>query len=317
MANIFFSYSHADEDLRDHLEKHLSLLKRQGVITSWHDRRITAGDQIDHSISQYLELADVILLLVSADFLASDYCYDKEMARAMERHAADACRVIPVILRHCDWHGAPFGKLLATPKDGRPVKSFPDLDEAFLQVTQAIKAALAPDGVSSVAPKGWRSESASTAQAPSASGPRSSDLRLKKSFTEADKDKYQDEAFEYMAKFFENSLTELAARNPDVQGTFKRVDAQKFTAIVYRNGARQSYCRIFFGSRSYIGGIAYSSNEMIGGESFNESLSVKADDDGLFLQALGMATHGNREQKLTLEGASEYYWSMFIEPLRR
>lgn len=87
MSTLFFSYSHRDETLRDALEVHLSMLKCQGVITTWHDRRIGAGREFDQEISQHLEEADVILLLVSPDFLASDYCYEKEMARAMERHA--------------------------------------------------------------------------------------------------------------------------------------------------------------------------------------------------------------------------------------
>lgn len=317
MATIFFSYSHADEDLRDHLEKHLSMLKRQGVITAWHDRRITAGSHIDYAISRELELADVVLLLVSPDFLASDYCYDVEMTRAMERHAAGNCRVIPVILRHCDWHSASFGKLLATPKDGKPVKSFPDLDEAFLQVEQAIKAALVKDVTSPSIPQSRHPVPSSPARMLEASEPRSSNLRIRKSFTEADKDKYQDESFEFIAKFFQNSLEELVARNPGLQASFKRVDAQQFTAIAYRDGTRQSYCRIFVGTGPYAVGIAYSSNEMMGGGSFNESLSVRSDDEGMFLKSLGMAFPAQGERKLTLDGAAELYWGMFIEPLRR
>ena len=90
MATIFFSYSHADEALRDRLEVHLSLLKRQGVIETWHDRRISPGEAIDRSIGTRLDTADVILLLVSPDFVASDYCYDVEMTRALERHERGA-----------------------------------------------------------------------------------------------------------------------------------------------------------------------------------------------------------------------------------
>jgi hypothetical protein len=319
LATIFFSYSHADEGLRDHLEKHLSMLKRQAVISTWHDRRISAGSNLDHSISRELELADVILLLVSPDFLASNYCYDVEMVRAMERHALGECRVIPVILRHCDWHGAPFGNLLATPKDGKPVKSFPDLDEAFLQVEQAIKAAVASRVASPIPPPNSRRNSTDPIRVSQsqASGPRSSNLRLKKSFTDADIDTYQDEVFEYISRFFENSLSEVEVRNPGVQGKFQKVDARQFTATIYRGGARQSYCRVFMGSRSFANGIAYSSNETMGGDSFNESLSVKADNEGLFLRALGMAMHAPKEKKLTMEGAAEFYWDMFIEPLRR
>jgi hypothetical protein len=94
MKSVFFSYSHKDEAIRDQLETHLAMLKRQGVISTWDDRRPIAGDNIDNGIALELEQADIILLLVSPDFLASDYCYGVEVARALERHAAGEARVI-------------------------------------------------------------------------------------------------------------------------------------------------------------------------------------------------------------------------------
>src|ERR1700675_3339911 len=142
VSTLFFSYSHADESLRDQLEKHLSGLQRQGIISSWHDRRITAGTELGGAIDSNLDAADTILLLISPDFIASDYCYEREMNRAMERHDRGEAKVIPVILRPCDWHDLPFGKLLATPTDGRPVTKWPNIDEAFLDVVIAIKRAL-------------------------------------------------------------------------------------------------------------------------------------------------------------------------------
>ena len=108
MAHVFFSYSHADEALRNELEKHLAGLCREGVITTWHDRRIGPGDDLHGQIHDQLDSADIVLLLVSSDFLDSNYCYDVEMMRAMQRHERGEARVIPIILRPCDWHGTPF-----------------------------------------------------------------------------------------------------------------------------------------------------------------------------------------------------------------
>ena len=71
MPSVFFSYSHADESLRDQLEKQLAMLKRQGVIETWHDRRIGAGQDIDHVINGHINRDEIILLLVSPDFLAT------------------------------------------------------------------------------------------------------------------------------------------------------------------------------------------------------------------------------------------------------
>ena len=136
---VFFSYSHRDEALRDELAKHLYLLERQGIITRWHDRRITGGTEWAGAIDAHLRTADIILLLVSADLLASDYCYDIEMQQVMTRHDAGLARVIPVIMRPVDWHSAPFGKLQALPKDGRAITSWPNQDEAFSDIARGIR----------------------------------------------------------------------------------------------------------------------------------------------------------------------------------
>ncbi|MDZ7960941.1 MAG: TIR domain-containing protein [Aulosira sp. DedQUE10] len=138
-VKVFFSYAHKDEALRDELATHLSLMKRQGVIQAWHDRDISAGSEWANAIDDNLEVADIILLLVSANFLASDYCYDKEMTRAMERHETKQARVIPIILKPTDWNGAPFGKLQALPRNAKPVTIWTDQDEAFLDITQGIR----------------------------------------------------------------------------------------------------------------------------------------------------------------------------------
>ena len=141
MIKIFISYSHRDEELRNQLGVHLEILKREGIIEPWHDRRIGAGKDVHAEISDSLEMADLVLLLVSPDFLASDYCFEIEMKRALERNRAGAARVIPVILRPCDWHRFPFGHLRATPADGHPISKSSDRDEAFLQVSRDIRAA--------------------------------------------------------------------------------------------------------------------------------------------------------------------------------
>ncbi|MEA2463141.1 MAG: internalin [Acidobacteriota bacterium] len=138
---LFFSYSHKDEALRDELETHLKLLERVGVITTWYDRKILGGKEWDEEIDGRLETAHIILLLVSADFLASDYIWGKEVKRAMERHQTGDATVIPIKLRECDWNGAPFEKLQGFPKDLKPVASAADRDAAWSEVSRGIRAA--------------------------------------------------------------------------------------------------------------------------------------------------------------------------------
>jgi len=136
---VFFSYAHEDEALRDELETHLKLLQRQRVIASWHDRKIRPGGEWDHEIDRQLDAARIILLLVSADFLASDYCWEKEVTRAIERHEDGEARVVPVMLRSCDWKGSPFSKLQGLPEDMKPVNTWDDRDSAWTSVAKGIR----------------------------------------------------------------------------------------------------------------------------------------------------------------------------------
>ncbi|MCU0547908.1 MAG: GUN4 domain-containing protein [Leptolyngbya sp. Prado105] len=141
-TELFFSYSHRDEALRDELAMHLKSLERRGLISSWHDRRISAGTEWKNEIDRHLKTADIILLLVSAYFLNSDYCWDIELELAMQRHEAGEARVIPVILRPVDWQDTVFGKLQALPRDAKPVTSWADQHEAFADIALNIKAAI-------------------------------------------------------------------------------------------------------------------------------------------------------------------------------
>jgi internalin A len=137
---VFFSYAHKDESLRDELEIHLKLLQREGVIATWHDRKIMPGSEWDREIDHRIERADIILLLVSADFVGSDYCWEKEVRRAIERHKAGEALVVPVVLRPCDWESAPFGKLQGLPTNVKPVTSWADRDAAWTDVVKGIRA---------------------------------------------------------------------------------------------------------------------------------------------------------------------------------
>jgi len=140
---VFFSYAREDEEFRDELEKHLSVLKRQGIIQGWHDRRITPGKKWQDEIDTRLDLARIILLLISVDFLNSDYCYGIEMKRALERHKLGKARVIPIILRTCDWENVKeLSQLQALPKDAKAVSRWPDRDEAFTDIAKGIRKAI-------------------------------------------------------------------------------------------------------------------------------------------------------------------------------
>lgn len=152
--SVFYSYSHRDEILRDELRKHLNVLERSGFIKEWHDRQILAGDVWDRQISEHLERAQLILLLISVDFLASKYCVDVEMTRALDRHDQGQARVIPVLLRPVTWTVLErLSRLQALPKDALPVMLWPNQDLAFENICEGILAMVIA----------WRSGSESSA----------------------------------------------------------------------------------------------------------------------------------------------------------
>jgi hypothetical protein len=141
VVKIFYSYSREDLAMRNTLDDHLSALKNAKKIQTWHDLQLEAGTEWERDIQNQLNTADIILLLVSRSFMASKYCYSKELQVAIDRHNAGAARVIPVILRPCDWNhdDVPFSKLNVLPTHAQPITSWSDREEAYAIVAQKIR----------------------------------------------------------------------------------------------------------------------------------------------------------------------------------
>ncbi|MEO4030411.1 toll/interleukin-1 receptor domain-containing protein [Chromobacterium vaccinii] len=137
--SVFISYSHADEAIKTELIKHLEPLKKLNLIETWHDRMISPGDDWAKTISKNLETADIIILLISIDFINSKYCFDIELEKALELHQEQRSVVVPVIVRNCLWQHTSFAKIQALPKDGKAVKSFLDIDDALTSVVDGIR----------------------------------------------------------------------------------------------------------------------------------------------------------------------------------
>src|SRR5215469_15127066 len=112
-VKVFICYSHADQELRHRLEEHLSALIYSGKITIWQDQKIPLGANWEDQINTHLSEADLILPLVSASFIASKYCWNKEVQIALARHKEGTARVVPIILRPVHWQDTPLGQLQA------------------------------------------------------------------------------------------------------------------------------------------------------------------------------------------------------------
>jgi hypothetical protein len=137
--SVFVSYAHEDEGYKNELLKHLKPLEQLHLVDAWHDRRIKAGEEWGKMISDQLQRADIILLLVSIDFINSPYCHDIELEKAIQLHRQGKARVIPVILRNCLWHHMPFADLQALPTDGKAISAWGHQDEALTNVSQGIR----------------------------------------------------------------------------------------------------------------------------------------------------------------------------------
>jgi hypothetical protein len=139
---VFLSYSHKDEDMKNQLDTFLTNLKRSSSIEVWQDRELLGGAEWDRTIKNELDTSDIILLLISADFNASNYIWEKELTTAMERHEKGEARVIPVILRNCEWQDLPYAKLQALPTNGVPISGFVDKDTAYTEVAKGVRKAV-------------------------------------------------------------------------------------------------------------------------------------------------------------------------------
>ncbi len=317
MVKVFFSYSHNDETERNELEKHLAILKRQGLIETWYDRRILAGKDLNKEIDQNLLESNLFLLLVSPDFLASDYCCSNEMQKAIEMRSQGVAWVIPIILEHCDWKNTPLRDLRACPQDGKPVSDYPNPNKAFNEIVNDIRMII--EEISKKQTKTKQKVLKESYVIPkSKSQPivvdniRSSNLRIKKKFTDYEKDTFKKNTFEYIEKYFNNSLEELIMRNPDIKYMFEKGE-NRFYATIYRSGSEIESCLIInrVGSDSW-GGITYSheKNE----NSISSSLNVE--DDGYSMFLIPRLSMTGSQEKLSEKGAAELYWSMLIERLQ-
>jgi TIR domain len=278
----FISYSHHDKAALERLHVHLKNLTRGGHIETWYDRDILAGSDLNAEIERELEAADLFLLLVSPDFIASDYCIEREMARALERHATGKARVVPIIVEECDWKAmGELRQLKAVPTDGKAISEWANANTAYLNVVQELRRIIDAEGQPAVAAK--------AAPEPAAMRPSLPRYRAKRQFDQIDRAEFRD------------SIEGLRSR-------FVDRGASSFSATVlngsHRNGTAHItvHCR---NSQVALGDIYYSFSENAGANTANGGFNVSADDYEQFLIKT-MNIFGKAEERLTPERAAEF-----------
>jgi TIR domain len=319
MLKVFISYSHVDEAFRKELDAHLSPFVRNRSLQMWHDRKLLAGTPVDSAIMEKLENSDVFLALISPNFIDSDYCFEIEFARARERHDEGSMNLVPVILRACQWQKVPLlAGLLATPKDGKAVTSWPNKDEAWNDVAAQIGRLVddAKTSKSAPRPKAEPHQSVPLELKGGDIVTKGLGLKLPKAPpTDRDKDNFRLASFEVIYGIFEKSLSE-AENQEGVEGKIRRLDANRFCAVLYLDGKKVSPVTVFMSSRGFgDNGINFVSEEDAGTNSSNGWFSVIEHEGELFFGSDGMFGGNERNQRLTASEVTEEIWTKFVAPL--
>lgn len=304
----FISYSHKDEAALNRFHTHLALLKRDGQIEAWYDREILAGGKIDDEINNQLESCELFVPLVSPDFLASKYCYEREMTRALERHEAGEMHVVPIIIQPCDWISSPLMKLKALPKDGKPVSEWTNENNAYLDVVNELRRIIIEANLSL---SNFEMRSAVTESRISQKPHR---YRVQRDFDEIDRSDYREKAFDAFRNYFKQAISEIDSIE-GLRGRFIEISASMFGCTIVNKSRDHGTAHITVHRRGTgigFGDISYSWSENTQTNTSNGSFNIEADEYELYLTA-AMFSHGNREKRYTPESAASELWTDFLQ----
>lgn len=307
----FISYSHRDREAVDRLHTHLATLRREGLIDTWFDRRILPGDSIDDKITSELESCDIFLMMVSPDFLESDYCVDREMRRALERHDSGAARVVPIIIQPCDWMSSPLSELKVLPTDGKPISEWMNENSAYLDVVKELRRMLDVDQVTTMPePRVFGSSSDPIRKARR--------YRVKRDFDDIDRSDFRNHAFSLIREYFRSAIAEIDNID-DVRGRFEDISAKSYGCTVVNKalagGRGTVHITVHCGDDGIFGfgDIYYSFEKHAPTGHVNGSFSVNADEYELYLRAqLNFSFGTDHKERLTPEEVGKCIWDEFI-----
>ena len=288
---------------------HLRPLRREGCIEAWFDRKILAGGVIDAEIEHELEACELFLLLVSPDFLASDYCVEREMERALERHRAGEARVIPIIVEPCHWETSPLRELRALPRDGVPVSDWDNPNDAYVDIVREVRRILdigEPAKVAAAQPV-----EPTVARTHGATARR---IRVPRDFDAIDRTEFSENAFATIHNHFEASITEINAIE-ELRGRIVTHSPTSFGCTVVNSARTHGTAYITVHRRQGDLGLAdifYSFTENAPPNTANGGFFVEADEYELYLRPLWM-DFTNEEEQLTAQDASARLWEKFLE----
>lgn len=288
------------------------MLRRDGTVATWYDRKILGGDNIDEEVARNLTQSDVFIPLVSPDFLASRYCYEKEMEKALHRHEKGTIRVVPIILEPCDWKSSPLAKLKVLPKDGRAISTWANQNVAYLDIVEELRRILTRTSV--IEPQAASMERLA-GESTEKRQPRR--YRLKREFDAIDRDEFREKVFAKIQEFFRQSIDELNEIGDPIRARFEKMGGTAFTCTVLNKGARDREAHITVHSNGassfHDGAISYSFSKRAASNTANGFIRIDADEYELYPKLDHFSFNRSRnDEPRSIEQVSEALWQEFV-----
>lgn len=307
--DAFISYSHRDTAALERMHVHLAVLRREGLIDTWFDRDILAGGNLDSEIVERLESSGLFLLLVTPDFLNSDYCVEKEMARAMARQAAGEARVIAIIVEPCDWQSTILRSIKVVPQDGRAISEWTNPNSAYLNVVQEIRRAIESDQ--------RQVEPVARAPTPAAAAELQRRYRAKRDFDDIDRSEFREASFAQIRDYFQKAVSELDSLD-DFRARFRDLSETSFGCTIVNRardrGTAHLTMHVGRGGRSGFGDLHWSFEENAPEKGAHGWLSIGHDEFDLYLESSGFHMRSREERsRMTPLQAAQMLWGDLLE----
>jgi hypothetical protein len=298
---LFVSYSHADGQLLGRFQKHLAQLQREGSISGWYDRDIRAGTRLDDEIDRELSQADIFVACVSPNYIASNYCYERELTTALEREGRGELAIVPVVLEPSDWLSTPLSKFKALPDDGKPVAEFTNPNVAFMQVINELRRLVTAGPI--------ETKAAATAPAPAPAA--QSRYRVRREFDALAKRDFAEVAFNEIYKFFEASVAELSAI-PELEGRLSPLSGEHFSCTVINRGISRGYETLHVRLGGSWGAIDILYGDTNSRNTSNGGFGVEADEYQLSLTATLFSHRSGGKERISPREAAQMLWDDLI-----
>lgn len=300
----FISYCHADAGMLERLHVHLANLKREGLISDWTDEKILAGGNLDDNISESLSSSQLFISLVSPDYIASQYCYEKEFKTAQKMQEEGKIIIVPIIVEPSDWKSTPFSNLKALPKDGKPVAEWTSPNSAFTDVAQELRKLL----INKPIHKNLVSEDVLEEVVSFRS------YKAEKIFTEVDKLDFKETSFKTIKTYFKSAIVEFNGLE-NLQGRFIGEKVNLFSCLISNKGnLKDAYITVSLVNGNYgFGDLNYSftQNEKTNSISMDKSFSIYNDEYKLYWTVRNLYNSRN-EEILDAKQIAEKIWDDYI-----